>query len=56
MLNNLNVNEKQRNQFLDLAAEGRNEIPADIAELITEHPLELDKIRSSLKELLKTNG
>ena len=56
MLNNLNVNEKQRNQFLDLAAEGRNEIPADIAEQITEHPLELDKIRSSLKELLKTNG
>jgi len=56
MLNHLNVNEQQRNQFLDLAAEGRKEIPADIAELIAEHPLELDKIRNNLKELFKIKG
>ena len=52
MLDHLEVNEQQRNEFLNLAAEGRGEIPADIARMIAEHPLDLDKIRSTLTTLL----
>ena len=52
MLDHLEVNEQQRNEFLNLAAEGRGEVPADIARMIAEHPLELDKIRSTLTTLL----
>lgn len=52
MLENLKVDERQRNEFLNLAAEGRSEIPADIAKLISEHPLELDRIRVTLTTLL----
>lgn len=51
MLDYLVVNDKQKNEFLNLAAEGRNEVPADIAKLITDHPLELDKIRVTLTAL-----
>ena len=56
MLDHLTTDEQQRNEFLNLAAEGRSEIPADIARLITEHPLELDKIRSTLTTLLAAQG
>ena len=56
MLNHLEVNEQQRNEFLNLAAEGRGEVPADIARLIADHPLELDKIRSTLTTLLAAQG
>lgn len=56
MLENLNLDEQQRNEFLNLAAEGRGEVPADIARLIAEHPLELDKIRSALATLLAAQG
>lgn len=56
MLDHLTMDEQQRNEFLNLAAEGRSEIPADIARLITEHPLELDKIRSTLTTLLAAQG
>ena len=52
MLENLNLDEQQRNEFLNLAAEGRGEVPADIARMIAEHPLDLDKIRSTLTTLL----
>lgn len=52
MLDHLEVNEQQRNEFLNLAAEGRGEVPADIARMIAEHPLDLDKIRSTLTTLL----
>ena len=52
MLDHLEVNEQQRNEFLNLAAEGRGEVPADIARMIAEHPLDLDKIRSTLATLL----
>lgn len=52
MLAHLEVDEQQRNKFLNLAAEGRSEIPADIAKMISEHPLELDKIRTTLTTLL----
>ena len=48
MLGNLKVSDQQRNEFLNLAAEGRKEIPADIAGLIMNHPTELDKIREVL--------
>lgn len=56
MLENLNLDEQQRNEFLNLAAEGRGEIPADIAKLIADHPLELDKIRETLTILLAAQG
>ena len=56
MLDHLEVNEQQRNEFLNLAAEGRGEVPADIARLIADHPLELDKIRSTLTTLLTAPG
>lgn len=56
MLDHLEVNEQQRNEFLNLAAEGRGEVPADIARMIAEHPLDLDKIRSTLTTLLVAQG
>ena len=56
MLKNLSLDEQQRNEFLNLAAEGRGEVPADIARLIADHPLELDKIRSTLTTLLAAQG
>ena len=52
MLDHLEVSAQQRNEFLNLAAEGRGEVPADIARMIAEHPLDLDKIRSTLTTLL----
>ena len=48
MLGNLKINDQQRNEFLNLAADGRKEVPADIAQLIMGHPTELDKIRDVL--------
>ena len=56
MLENLNLDEQQRNEFFNLAAEGRGEVPADIAQLIADHPLELDKIRLTLTTLLAAQG
>jgi hypothetical protein len=46
------VNEERRRKLYDLAAAGRNEIPADIAGLISGHPRDLDKIRMTLTTLL----
>ena len=43
---------ERRKQFYDLAAQARNEIPADIAKMITEHPEKIDKIRTTLTALL----
>ena len=54
MLEYLDINEQQRNEFLDLSAEGRREIPADIAKMIMKHPNDLDKIRVTLESLLST--
>lgn len=51
MLEHLKLDDRQTNEFLNLAAEGRGEIPADIARLITDHPQELDKIRTTLTTL-----
>ena len=46
------ANEERRRKLYDLAAAGRNEIPADIAGLISGHPKDLDKIRTTLMTLL----
>lgn len=43
--------ESRKKMFYNLAAQGRNEIPADIAKLITDHPKELDRIREALTML-----
>lgn len=51
MLNNLKIEDSQKIEFLNLAAEGRDEIPADIAKLIMDHPAELDEIRKTLMDL-----
>lgn len=56
MLEHLDVDDRQRNQFLNLAAEGRGEIPADIAKIITGHPQEFDRIRNTLAILLAAQG
>ncbi len=56
MINKLNLTGRQKNKFLNLAAEGRNEIPADIARLITEHSQELDKVRTALTTLFEVQG
>ena len=51
MLGNLKISEQQRNEFLNLAADGRKEVPADIAQLIMGHPTELDKVRDMLEDM-----
>lgn len=56
MLDNLDLDDQQRREFLNLAAAGRNEIPADIVKLITEHPMELENIRSALQSMLAPQG
>lgn len=56
MLENLNLDEQQHDEFLNLAAEGRGEIPADIVKLITDYPEKLYEIRQELKKLLSKQG
>ncbi len=56
MLEHLTCTAAQRSEFFNLAATGRGEIPADIARLISEHPSELEKIRTTLISLLSTQG
>lgn len=56
MLDNLKVTEEQRLKFLNLAAAGRREIPADIVKLILEHPSKLEQIRIDLVNLLETQN
>ncbi len=50
MLDNLKLDEQQRHAFLNLAAEGRNEVPADIATMIAA--LNPDDVRTTLTALL----
>ncbi len=50
------TDDDRRIRFYDLAAQGRDEIPADIAKIISNHPLELDKIRSTLTALFSPQG
>ena len=56
MIEKLGLEGPQRLEFLNLAAEGREEIPADIAGLIMNHPDQLDKVRDALKALFVTQG
>ena len=56
MLENLNLDEQQHDEFLNLAAEGRGEIPADIVKLITDYPEKLYEIRQEVKKLLSKQG
>ena len=56
MLENLNLDKKQRYEFLNLAAEGRDEVPADIAQLIKNNPEKLTEIREKLTTLLLAQG
>ena len=49
---NLGAEESRRNSFLNIAARGREEIPADIAELIYSRPDEWDVVRAYLKQHL----
>ena len=51
-----NTDNDRRIRFYDLAAQGRGEIPADIAKIISNHPLELDRIRSTLTALFSPQG
>ena len=50
------ANELRRNRFYELAAIGRNELPADIVKLISEHIYDLDKIRTTLATLFAAQG
>ena len=43
---------ERRKQLYNLAAQARNEIPADIAKLIADHPQNLEEIRITLMQLL----
>lgn len=49
------ISNEQRNTFLNLAAKGRGEIPADIAKLISDHPQNLEEIRTTLMQLLSAH-
>lgn len=46
----------RRSTFFNLAAKCRQEIPADINDLIKSHPEKWNEIRSSLTELLVAQG
>ena len=54
MLENLNLDEQQRNEFLNLAAEGRGEVPADITLLIMNNLDDIDRIRAALTEVISS--
>ena len=56
MLDHLEVNEQQRNEFLNLAAEGRGEVPADIALLIMNNLDNIDRIRSALATAVESSN
>ena len=47
------IDDTRRKQLYDLAAEGRSEIPADIAKLIRDNPAKLDMIRTALITMLR---
>ena len=46
----------RRSTFMNLAAKCRGEIPADINDLIKEHPDEWDSIRIALTQMLSTHA
>lgn len=46
----------RRSTFMNIAAKCRGEIPADINDLIKEHPNEWDSIRIALTQMLSTHA
>ena len=52
MLEVLKADEPVRREFLNLAAAGRGEIPADIADAIRKNPKRLDEVREMLGMVL----
>lgn len=50
----LNAEEKTREKFFDLAAKWRQELPADIAKVVSDNPKVIDSIRSNLKKYATT--
>lgn len=52
--NKTGENVERRRKLYDLAASGRDEIPADIAKLILDHPTNMAIIRDTLTNLLAT--
>lgn len=51
----LGKDDKRRTKFFDLAAKCRDEIPADINDLIKAHPDKWSDIRDTLLKLLKNH-
>ena len=47
----LNADEETREKFFDMAAQGRQEIPADIAKVVCDNPDVRTSIRRNLKEI-----
>ncbi len=47
----LHVDDKTRELFFDIAAKGRKELPADIAEAVYDNPVVLKNIRKNLSKL-----
>lgn len=47
----LEADEQTREKFFDMAAQGRQELPADIAQAVSENPVVLSNIRKNLKAL-----
>ncbi len=47
----LNADEQTRELFFDMAAQGRKELPADIAQIVTDNPVVLANIRKNIKLL-----
>jgi len=52
----LDSDEKERTAFFDLAANGRNELPADIVSTISEYPEIKSIMRNHLNQLLAISG
>ena len=53
MLEILQADEPTRREFLNLAAAGRAEIPADIVDAIKSQPQKMDEVRDALMIMLK---
>ena len=51
----LQTDKKTQERFFDIAAKGRKELPADIAEVVYDNPVILGNIRKNLKELSASN-
>ena len=47
----LKPDDRSREELFDIAAKGRKELPADIAEVVYENPVAISNIRKNLKEL-----